>query len=35
VAGRNARMPSETEIAERYIQMQRSVNPDYGKVKKQ
>lgn len=35
LAGRNARMPSETEIAERYIQMQRSVNPNYGKANKQ
>jgi hypothetical protein len=35
VAGRNARMPSETEIAERYIQMQRMVNPNYGKAKNQ
>lgn len=35
LSGRNARMPSETEIAERYIQMQRAANPNYGKAKKQ
>lgn len=32
--GRSARMPSEVEIAEQYIELQRMNNPNYGKTKK-
>lgn len=35
MSGRSARMPSQVEIAERYIQMQRAINPNYGKAQKQ